>query len=96
MSVILSAAKRSRRTPDTRLKSPHPNLLPQGEGPAVSRNARDLRRTSLLAFSLPLGETHAQAAVRAVFRQSGGRNLKDFAPRSLGPSRTGVLARDDE
>jgi hypothetical protein len=87
MSVILSAAKRSRRIPDRRLKSPHPNLLPQGEGTAVSRNARDLRRTSLLAFSLPLGETHAQAAVRAVFRQSGGRNLKAFASRSLGCTR---------
>jgi hypothetical protein len=90
MSVILSAAKRSRRIPDRLLKSPHPNLLPQGEGPAVSRNARDLRRTSLLAFSLPLGETHAQAAVRAVFRESGGRYLKDFASGSLG------CARDDE
>jgi hypothetical protein len=96
MSVILSAAKRSRRTPDRLLKSPHPTLLPQGEGTAGSRNDRDLRRTSLPAFSLPLGETHAQAAVRAVFRQSGGRNLKDFAPRSLGPSRTGIFARDDE
>ena len=90
MSVILSAAKRSRRIPDRRLKSPHPNLLPQGEGTAVSRNDRDLRRTSLLALSLPLGETHAQAAVRAVFRESGGRYLKDFASGSLG------CARDDE
>ena len=90
MSVILSAAKRSRRTPDRLSKSPHPNLLPQGEATAVSRNDRDPRRTSLLAFSLALGETHAQAAVRAVFRQSGGRNLKDFAPRSLG------FARDDK
>ena len=90
MSVILSAAKRSRRIPDRRLKSPHPTLLPQEEGTAVSRNDRDLRRTSLLALSLPLGETHAQAAVRAVFRESGGRYLKDFASGSLG------CARDDE
>ena len=90
MSVILSAAKRSRRIPDRLLKSPHPTLLPEGEGSAVSRNDRDLRRTSLLALSLPLGETHAQAAVRAVFRESGGRYLKDFASGSLG------CARDDE
>ena len=90
MSVILSAAKRSRGIPDRLLKSPHPTLLPQGEGTAVSRNDRDLRRTSLLALSLPLGETHAQAAVRAVFRESGGRYLKDFASGSLG------CARDDE
>ena len=68
MSVILSAAKRSRRIPDRLLKSPHPTLLPQGEGTAVSRNDRDLRRTSLLSLSLPLGETHAQAAVRAAFQ----------------------------
>ena len=85
MSVILSA-----RIPDRLLKSPHPTLLPQGEGAAISRNDRDLRRTSLLALSLPLGETHAQAAVRAVFRESGGRYLKDFASGSLG------CARDDE
>jgi len=90
MSVILSAAKRSRRIPDRLLKSPYPTLLPQGEVTAVSRNDRDLRRTSLLALSLPLGETHAQAAVRAVFRESGGRYLKDFASGSLG------CARDDE
>jgi len=90
MSVILSAAKRSRRIPDRLLKSPHPTLLPQGEGTAVSRNDRDLRRTSLLALSLPLGEMHAQAAVRAVFRESGGRYLKAFASGSLG------CARDDE
>jgi hypothetical protein len=90
MSVILSAAKRSRRIPDRLLKSPYPTPLPQGEGTAVSRNDRDLRRTSLLALSLPLGETHAQAAVRAVFRESGGRYLKDFASGSLG------CARDDE
>jgi len=90
MSVILSAAKRSRRIPDRLLKSPYPTLLPQGEGTAVSRNDRDLRRTSLLALSLPLGETHAQAEVRAVFRESGGRYLKDFASGSLG------CARDDE
>jgi len=90
MSVILSPAKRSRRIPDRRLKSPHPTLLPQGEGTAVSRNDRDLRRTSLLALSLPLGETHAQAAVRAVFRESGGRYLKDLASGSLG------CARDDK
>ena len=96
MSVILSAAKRSRRIPDRRLKSPHPNLLPQGEGTAVARNYRDAQSTDLLFHSLPLGETRAQAAVRAVFRQSGGRNLKDFAPRSLGSSRTGIFARNDE
>jgi hypothetical protein len=90
MSVILSAAKRSRRIPDRLLKSPYPTLLPQGEGTAVSRNDRDLRRTSLLALSLPLGETRAQAAVRAVFRESGGRYLKDFASGSPG------CARDDE
>ena len=90
MRVILNGMKRSRRTPDRRLKGPHPNLLPQGEGTAVSRYYRDGQSTDLLFHSLPLGETHAQAAVRAVFRQSGGRNLKDFAPRSLG------FARNDE
>ena len=90
MSVILSAAKRSRRIPDRLLKSPHPNLLPKGEGTAVASNYRDAQSTDLRFHSLPLGETHAQAAVRAVFRQSGGRNLKDFASRSLG------FARDDE
>jgi hypothetical protein len=90
MKVILNGTKRSRRTPDRLLKSPHPDLLPRGEGTAGSRNYRDGQNTDLLFHSLPLGETHAQAAVRAVFRQSGGRNLKDFAPRSPG------FARDDE
>ncbi len=95
MRVILNGTKR-RRTPDRMLESPHPNLLPQGEGTAVARNYRDAQSTDLLFHSLPLGEPHAQAAVRAVFGQSGGRNLKNFASRSLGPGRTGVLARDDK
>ena len=90
MSVILSAAKRSRRIPDRLLKSPHPTLLPQGEGTAVSRNDRDLRRTSLLALSLPLGETHAQAAVRAVFQQS----VKRGAP--LAPPCPLIASGEDE
>jgi len=47
------------------LKNPHPNLLPEGEGTALSRNYRETRRTSLLSHSLPLGETRARAAVRA-------------------------------
>ena len=89
MRVILNETKR-RRTPDRMLKSPHPNLLPQGEGTAVTRNYRDGQSNDLLFHSLPLGETHAHAAVRAVFRQSGGRNPKDFVPRCLG------FARDDE
>ena len=88
MRVILNGTKR-RRTPDRMLKSPHLNLLPQGEGTAVARNYRDAQSTGRF-HSLPLGETHVQAAVRAVFRQSGGRNLKDFASGSLG------FARNDE
>jgi hypothetical protein len=47
------------------LKNPHPNLLPEGEGTALARNRRETPSASLFSLSLPLGETHAQAAVRA-------------------------------
>lgn len=87
MSVILSAAKRSRRIPDRRLKSPHPNLLPEGEG------------TSFAEPPLPLGETHAQAAVRAVFNSflRSSRANVEGSPRVIlkVPRDPSTDARDD-
>jgi len=35
---------------------------------------------SFLSHSLPLGETHAQAAVRAVFQQSANKILANILP----------------
>jgi hypothetical protein len=52
-------------TPDRRLlRSPHPSLLPMEEG--IAFLSYSYRETPL---SLPLGETRAQAAARAVFQE---------------------------
>jgi len=61
-----------------------------GEKEPLFRAITDTRRASLLSHSLPLGETHAQAAVRAVFQQS----VKRGAP--LAPPCPLIASGEDE
>jgi hypothetical protein len=78
-----------------RLKNPHPNLLPEGEGIALPHNAKHQPR---FPFS-PAGETHAQAAVRAVFNSflRSSRANVEGSPRVIlkVPRDPSTDARDD-